>query len=57
VENIGARRLASVVETILKDIMFDAPYGDNKKIKIGKRDIDKIFKSDTEEENLDNYIL
>ncbi|WP_320046598.1 ATP-dependent protease ATPase subunit HslU [uncultured Ilyobacter sp.] len=57
VENIGARRLASVVETILKDIMFEAPYEGEKKIKIGKRDVDKIFKSDTEEENLDNYIL
>ncbi|ADO82868.1 ATP-dependent protease ATPase subunit HslU [Ilyobacter polytropus] len=57
VENIGARRLAAVVETVLKDIMFEAPYEDKKKIKIGKRDIDKIFKSDAEEENLDNYIL
>lgn len=57
VENIGARRLSSVVETILKEIMFEAPYEETTVIKIGKKEVDKIFKEDTEEENLDNYIL
>jgi ATP-dependent HslUV protease ATP-binding subunit HslU len=57
VENIGARRLAAIIEAVLKNIMFEAPYEEEKSIRIGKRDIDKIFKSEIEEENLDNYIL
>lgn len=57
VENIGARRLAGVIELILRDIMFEAPYEEKKKINIDKKMVDKILKSDTEEENLDKYIL
>ena len=57
VENIGARRLAGVIENILNDIMFEAPYKEEKIIKIGKKDVLKIFSYDTEEENLDKYIL
>jgi len=57
VENIGARRLATVVETVLKEIMYEAPYEKMEKIKIGKREIDNIYKEEAEEENLDNYIL
>lgn len=57
VENIGARRLAAIIEAVLKDIMFEAPYKEEKSIRIGKRDVDKIFKREAEEENLDNYIL
>lgn len=57
VENIGARRLATVVETVLKEIMYEAPYEKMEKVKIGKREIDNIYKEETEEENLDNYIL
>lgn len=57
VENIGARRLATVVETVLKEIMYEAPYEELQVIKIGKREVDNIYKEETEEENLDNYIL
>lgn len=57
VENIGARRLAGVIELILKDVMFEAPYEEKKKVNIDKKMVDKILKSDTEEENLDKYIL
>ena len=57
VENIGARRLAGVIELILRDVMFEAPYEEKKKVNIDKKMIDKILKSDTEEENLDKYIL
>lgn len=57
VENIGARRLATVVETVLKEIMYEAPYDKLQVIKIGKREVDNIYKEETEEENLDNYIL
>jgi ATP-dependent HslUV protease ATP-binding subunit HslU len=57
IENIGARRLAGVIEKILNDIMFEAPYKKHTTIKIGKKDIVKIFSYDLVEENLDNYIL
>lgn len=57
VENIGARRLASVLEGVLKEIMFEAPYEKMTKIKIDKKLVDKIFKIEYEEENLDKYIL
>lgn len=57
VENIGARRLAGVIELILRDVMFEAPYEEIKKVNIDKKMVDKILKSDTEEENLDKYIL
>ncbi|NME35423.1 MULTISPECIES: ATP-dependent protease ATPase subunit HslU [Fusobacterium] len=57
VENIGARRLAAVIELILRDIMFEAPYKEFKKINIDKKMVDKIIKNEKEEENLDKYIL
>ena len=57
IENIGARRLASVIESILRDMMYEAPYDNLLKAKIGKRDVEKVFKLDVEEENLDKYIL
>ena len=46
-----------MVETVLKEIMYEAPYDETVTLKIGKREIDSIYKEETEEENLDNYIL
>ena len=57
VENIGARRLAAIVELVLREIMFEAPYDESKKINIDKKYVEKVFKSQFEEENLDEYIL
>lgn len=57
VENLGARRLASVVESILREVMFEAPYENIVKVKIDKKFIDRIFKLEYEEENLDKYIM
>ena len=57
IENIGARRLASVIETVLRELMYEAPYSELIKAKIGKKDVEKVFKIDAEEENLDKYIL
>ena len=56
-ENIGARRLAAIVELVLREIMFEAPYDEPKKINIDKKYVEKVFKSQFEEENLDEYIL
>lgn len=57
VENIGARRLAAVVEELLREIMFEAPYEEKKKVNIDVNFIKKVFKKDSEEENLDKFIL
>jgi len=57
IENIGARRLAGVIEKVLNDIMFEAPYEKETTIKIGKKDVVKAFTYELIEENLDNYIL
>ena len=57
IENIGARRLSGVLEKLLNDIMFEAPYEKETVIKIGKKDVVKKFTYELVEENLDNYIL
>ena len=57
IENIGARRLAAVVEELLREIMFEAPYEEKKKISIDVNFIKKVFKKEKEDENLDKFIL
>ena len=57
VENIGARRLHTVMEKLLKEIMFEAPYESEKKIKLNRKDVEKIFNIKKEKDNLNNYIL
>lgn len=57
VENIGARRLHMILETLLRQVMFEAPYETVKKISIDRKYVAKIFKDEYEEENLDKYIL
>lgn len=58
IENIGARRLASVIEEVLKNIMYDAPYGnENINIIIDKNYVDENLKKIGKKENLNDYIL
>lgn len=57
VENIGARRLSAVIEELLREVMFEAPYESKTKISIDVNFIKKIFKKENEEENLDKFIL
>lgn len=58
IENIGARRLASVIEEVLKNIMYDAPYGnENINIIIDKNYVDDNLKKIGKKENLNDYIL
>lgn len=57
IENIGARRLASVIEELLREVMYEAPYEEKKKINVDVNFVKKIFKKENEEENLDKYIL
>ncbi len=56
-ENIGARRLQTVMSTLLDEIMFDAPDIAPKTIKIGKKEVDEKFTELVEDKDLTRYIL
>ena len=55
-ENIGARRLHTVLTTLLEEILFDPPKG-NKKVTITPQMVQKTLSSVIEDEDLSRYIL
>jgi ATP-dependent HslUV protease ATP-binding subunit HslU len=55
-ENIGARRLQTVMSTLLEDILFEPPTG-KKKITITARQVDKTLSDIVQDEDLSRYIL
>ncbi len=57
IENIGARRLATVLEKILKEIMFEAPNPEKTNYVINEELVEKVLKIKDEKENLEKYIL
>lgn len=57
IENIGARRLHTVLEKLLEKIMFEAPFEQEEQIKIGKKEVDNVFTLVRKNENLNDYIL
>ena len=56
-ENIGARRLHTVMTTLLEEIMFEAPDNKKKKIRITKEMVVKSLTGIVEDEDLSRYIL
>jgi ATP-dependent HslUV protease ATP-binding subunit HslU len=56
-ENIGARRLHTVMEKLLDEISFDAPDMTAKKVVIDKEYVVKKLTDILEDENLSRYIL
>ncbi|HLU26227.1 MAG TPA: ATP-dependent protease ATPase subunit HslU [Longimicrobiales bacterium] len=57
-ENIGARRLHTVLTTLLEDILFDLPEGaDGGKIVVDAQVVRERLKSIVEDEDLRRYIL
>jgi ATP-dependent HslUV protease ATP-binding subunit HslU len=56
-ENIGARRLHTIMSTVLEDIMFDIPESKTKKIKITRALVQRTLKEIIEDEDLRKYIL
>jgi ATP-dependent HslUV protease ATP-binding subunit HslU len=56
-ENIGARRLHTLMEYLLEDILFDAPDVVDKKIVIDKVNVENKLKDIKENEDLSRYIL
>ena len=56
-ENIGARRLHTIMECLLEDILFKAPDLSKKKIKITKKFVQDKLKDIKDDEDLSRYIL
>jgi ATP-dependent HslUV protease ATP-binding subunit HslU len=56
-ENIGARRLHTVMTTLLEEIMFKIPDLRTKKLKVTKQLVEKTLKDIVEDEDLSRYIL
>jgi ATP-dependent HslUV protease ATP-binding subunit HslU len=56
-ENIGARRLYTIMETLLEDISFDAPDLKEKKIVIDAEYVGEKLDNIVEDEDLSRYIL
>lgn len=56
-ENIGARRLHTVMTTLLEDIMFRIPETKMQKILVTKKTVEDTLRSIVEDKDLSRYIL
>ena len=56
-ENIGARRLHTLMERLLEDILFDAPDMQERRIVIDKKYVEDKLKDIKNDEDLSRYIL
>jgi len=56
-ENIGARRLHTIMEKLLEDYSFELPDVDNKAIVIDKEYVDSKFSDTIREDDIDRFIL
>ncbi len=56
-ENIGARRLHTVMEKVLEDLLFDAPYMQGEGIVIDSNYVSQRLKKIVEDDDLSRYIL
>jgi ATP-dependent HslUV protease ATP-binding subunit HslU len=56
-EDIGARRLHTLMTTLLDDILFDAPFADPKKVEITKSRVIKVLSEIAEDEEASRFIL
>ena len=56
-ENIGARRLHTIMEYLLEDILFDSPECGGKRLVIDAQEVDARLAKITEDRDLGRYIL
>ena len=56
-ENIGARRLYTIMESLLEDISFNVPDIENKDVKIDREYVLEKFKENISDFDVDKYIL
>ncbi|MCF7921204.1 MAG: ATP-dependent protease ATPase subunit HslU [Candidatus Marinimicrobia bacterium] len=57
VENIGARRLHTIMSKLLEETLFDLPNPEIKSIKVTKSMVTKTFKDTMADQDLSKYIL
>jgi ATP-dependent HslUV protease ATP-binding subunit HslU len=57
VENIGARRLSTVMEKLLEDVSFDAENRKGKKVKVDAKYVDAQLSSIAKNVDLSKYVL
>jgi len=56
-ENIGARRLHTIMVTLLEDVMFKIPDLDSRKVRVSKKMVKDTLQSIVKDEDLSRYIL
>ncbi len=56
-ENIGARRLHTILTTLLEDILFEQPEGGAKRINVTKQLVKKQVEAISKDQDLSRYIL
>jgi ATP-dependent HslUV protease ATP-binding subunit HslU len=56
-ENIGARRLHTIMSNLLEDILFELPQSDEKMIKITQKMVREKLNVIIQDEDLSQYIL
>jgi len=56
-ENIGARRLHTVMTTLLEDVLYDLPDDTTKRVEIDAVRVRERLKAVVEDEDLRKYIL
>lgn len=56
-ENIGARRLHTVMEKVLEDLLYDAPYMQGQQVIIDSAYVRERLKKIVEDDDLSRYIL
>jgi len=56
-EDIGARRLQTIMTTLLEDVLFKLPDASIKTVKVSATDVRERLKDIVEDEDLTKYIL
>ncbi|MCE5300463.1 MAG: ATP-dependent protease ATPase subunit HslU [Spirochaetia bacterium] len=56
-ENIGARRLHTVIEKVMEEISFEAPYGKKTKFEINREYVEKKLNEIIKDKDVTKYIL
>ncbi len=56
-ENIGARRLHTVMSTLLDEVLFDSPAAKKKSMRITRKYVNERLRNVVEDEDLSRYIL
>jgi ATP-dependent HslUV protease ATP-binding subunit HslU len=56
-ENIGARRLHTIIEKVLEEVLFDAPYPKPEKTEVTRQYVEDKLKDLVKNRDLSKYIL